>query len=218
MASTLGHIADYFISGKNRDVFTAIQVGADWAKLGPLLSEAGKDVAKQISTFATQAWDLFVWPQLVSDSKDFVVSVSAYYEDPIALKAKKVFLTTITLFGTTCEAIDHMHTRVKVIDVLEHIPILRTIAYIATTVVDAHDYIDECINIYQNRGDRVMSLLKLAKLVNNIALTVLAAWSFFSGAVVLPTLTLVLTTLYLGLKIAIWQPPVLAPPPLPAVI
>jgi hypothetical protein len=207
MTTAIGHITNYFVTGKNRDVFSAISIAADWVKIGPFLDEAGREIAAQISAFATQAWDAFIWPQLVSDSKDFVVSVQAYSDAPTTEKVQKVFTTAITLFGTTCEAIDNLHSRVKVIDILDHIPAVRTIAYMATMAVDIHDYIDECVNIYQNRGDRFMSILKLAKLVTNIALTVLAAWSFFSGVVVLPTVTLALSTLYLGLKIAIWIPP-----------
>jgi len=205
MTAAISHITNYFIHGKNRDVFTAINVAADWAKLGSL-SGAAKEVATRISSFAGEAWELFVWPQLISDSKDLVVSVQDCFQGPTAGKVKKIFLGIIALVGTGCDALDHLHVRVKVIDVAEHIPFLRGVSYIATTINDIHDYIEECINIYENHGDRWLSLLKLAKLITSVALTILAAWSFFSGVVVLPTFTLVLSTVYLGLKISIWQP------------
>lgn len=198
---------NYFAQQEHaRDVFAAVGVYAESVKfifLDPQIQE----VASKVSSFSSGIWEAFAWPQLFANSKKLSESVSALVKKPSCEKGAKVFVSLTSLVGTSCDALYHLHLRVKLIDIVQHVPVVCGISYISNITCDLGDIVQESLNIYSGlNADPYQFVLNLIKSITSIVLTILSAYSFYLGIPIMPMFTIVLTHIYLGLKISIWQP------------
>jgi len=203
MTTYFSTVGNFFAEEKD-EVFSLMGVLAEAVQFGPL-SDSACQTAKKIADFASNAKDLFAWPDLAANSVDLVAKVQDFFTDYAAAKAAIVFRAVLNFGGSVCDVLASLHSQINVVNLGKSLFWIRGLSCVVGIVDDAWDMAAEILDEKRGAVLDMQKMVLIAKTVASLALAVLAIYSLWFEVVVFEALATILSAVVLLSKISLYH-------------